>query len=436
MRMTTLTQSIQLALAPLSDVSRIWVAYSGGVDSTCLLHVIARQDWGVPVSAIHVNHQLSENASHWQTHCEAVAHNLAVPLVVEQVVVKTQQHGLEAAARQARYTAFAKHLGPGDVLMCAHHAQDQEETFWLRVLRGAGGAGLSAMAPYQVRGHYHLLRPWLAIDKADLLAYANQHSLTWVEDESNYQSAFDRNYLRLKVLPSVAQRWPNSAQKAGASAGLLAQEQCLLRQYAEEDLEKLKPSLARLGHCIESDFLKRWPKARSLHVLRHWLARHLPMAATAAQLEQIYAQLWAKEDQQPLVQIGLIHIRRYKDRLYCLPASTVEPEQEACLEVTTGAEVYAIPGGGQLRFRETGIGLKPGRYQVRFRSGPERCSPYGREHSQTLKKLLQEVALEPWLRHRVPLLFDGEKLAAVGDLWVEKSHCVQHGGYSVRWEFV
>lgn len=419
-------------LAKLDVQGRLLVAYSGGCDSTCLLHALIALKPAQPVLALHVNHGLSPQAQAWQDHCQAFAECLGVAFIAEQVRVDPRGEGLEAAARQARYGAFARHLQAGDLLLMAHHGDDQAETVLLRLFRGAGARGLAGMQATRALANARLARPWLALGRADIERYARLFDLQYVDDESNAQVHFDRNFIRHRLMPLVAERWPEAAHSITRAATLLGQQESLLEHQDAKALVELSPRVERLGESIEFGPLQAWPEAQSARLLRHWLAG-FGLNPSLAQLEQIISQLAAGDDRQPGMQLGGVEIRRFRARLYCF--SSLAAPGNTALVCDTADDASALPDGSVLMFKPTGGGLRPGRYSIRFRQGAMRGHPSTRGHSQTLKKLLQQYRLEPWLRDRIPLLYQGDELAAVGDLWIEKSHYVAEQGVTPSWRY-
>lgn len=430
-QMPNITQTLSAALAALAKPpARVVVALSGGLDSTCLLHAVCSLQGPLPIVALHVNHGLSANAGQWQQHCQALAGEWGAAFVAARVQVVDGGHGLEAAARAARYAAFARELRAGDVLLLAHHSDDQLETLLLRLMRGTGPAGLAGMPVMRELGAGLLLRPWLQVSKTELLGYAQLHGLHWVEDDSNAHTQFDRNYLRQQVVPALRARWPQASTRGTAASRHLASEQALLAAYAAEDYQQLAPQHERLGHSVLLAPLLQWQPARAGHLLRYWLQQNGCRAPSAVQLHELQWQLRAGDNQQIAVMVdGDQSVRRYQQRLYLLPALCLPTAGES---FTTGMP-WRASDGSHLRATASGAGLAPGTYQVRYRQTALRCHPVHRAHSQTLKKLLQEYALEPWLRNHVPLLYANDQLAAVGDLWVERKFWVAEGGVRLSW---
>lgn len=256
---------------------QILVAFSGGLDSTVLLHQLVQwrtENPGVTLRAIHVHHGLSANADAWVKHCENICQQWQVPLVVERVQLAQEGLGIEAQARQARYQAFARTLLPGEVLVTAQHLDDQCETFLLALKRGSGPAGLSAMAEVSEFAGTRLIRPLLARTRGELEQWARQYDLRWIEDESNQDDSYDRNFLRLRVVPLLQQRWPHFAEATARSAALCAEQESLLDELLADDL----------AHCqTQQGTLKIAPMlamsdARRAAIIRRWLAgQNAPM---------------------------------------------------------------------------------------------------------------------------------------------------------------
>jgi len=430
----------------LSSASCIWVGYSGGLDSSVLLHAVLAMQLPVTVKALHVNHQLSANAPQWQAHCERSAESWQCPIVSRIVEVREQGKGLEAAARSARYCAFDAVLAAGDILLTAHHAEDQAETLLLRLVRGAGLKGLAAIKRERwllgAANNKRLLRPLLDVSLMAFKDYAEAQGLQWIEDESNRDVRFNRNFLRHQLLPLLAQRWPNASMKIGEAASLLSDADDLLEAYLKEDLAACDPRQERLGVSLDLVRLGEFTRSKQKHILRYWLLAHAYPVPSQQQFIELEKLVNASVDSNPEVCWGSqsstlsegsgVCVRRYRKRLYLLPRITCEQPQTTNLNWDSSAsldvglfQLSAAPSASK-------IGLPMGHYQVRFRQGGERCKPEGRNHSQSLKKLLQAYGLEPWLRDSVPLIYSDEELVAVGDLWI----CAgwqQSGGLCVHW---
>jgi tRNA(Ile)-lysidine synthase len=409
-------------LAPLLDARHWYAGFSGGVDSTVLLHLLhqwRRHHPGAPpLSAIHVNHNLQAQAGEWQVHCEWVCRLLQIPIVCLAGEVRTGSRGLEAAARETRYSLFEAQLQAGDVLFLGHHADDQVETFFLRLLRGAGVQGLAAMPAGRPLGAGRLARPLLEQPRTALEAYASSWGLSCVEDPSNSDTALDRNFLRNEVLPLLAARWPGyrrtvarASEHIATAAGLLAR--------AVPVPATVYSAMGDPGLRL-ADLDAGSPEAAL--ALRHWLqAAGLPAPDQAA-LAEFQRQLASlTERSRPRLQCSAYTLQRYRDGIYLLPEAANGAGGGRLL--LAPGEVVELPGAaGRLWLAPAsgeGLRLAPGeRLEVACRLGGERCRPKGRPGSGGLKKLLQERDIPPWWRDRVPLLYLKRELLAVGDLWL------------------
>lgn len=415
-------------LRPVFHASRYIVALSGGMDSVVLLHALRQLPLSQPLMAIHINHQLSPNADSWQAHCEKLCKDWGIPLFVRKVNVVQQGAGLEEAARNARYDEFAEFLEPGDCLLSAHHLNDQAETFLLRLARGSGPRGLGAMPRTRQIGDGYIFRPFLDLPRHELAAYAAAEKLSWIEDESNQNEQFDRNFIRHTVLDPLKTRWPAILENISRSAQLSREAEELGRELAAIDLFACYARDDRWGYSISTTYLKGCSRVRQKNAIRFWIEQKGIQMPGQARLEEIVdAVLHASDDANPVVCWDHVQCRRFDNRLYLINVpSAFHPEP--VYELGTG-DILTIKGMGEVSLSsDIGMGLRlkrNDRLQVKFREGGERCKPATRAHSQTLKKLLQEYRVPPWVRDRTPLIHVNNELAAVGDFWINE-------GFSVR----
>lgn len=437
-------------------IKRWWVAYSGGLDSAVLLHGLVAANPAVPVRALHVHHGLSAFADQWQAHCEAQCAALGVELTVEKVTVTAAGRGVEDAARRARYQAFERHLLPGDGLLLAHHQDDQAETLLLRLLRGSGPRGLAGMAAQRPVGAGTLFRPLLEVPRAQLERQAQQWALSWVDDDSNQSVVFDRNYLRLQVLPAVQQRWPDFARQWQHSASLCSEAEQLQQDIAAEDWQRAGWRPERLGSSVDLAYLQGVSAFRRGNVIRYWVEHGLEHGSEEQQcelpervhLQEIEEQLIAgRQDSMAVVSWGSVQLRRFRQRLYLLSVGVVRGVRGQDRSHTDRSDREngvqwdgrqpLIWGGWRLSLEpvETGGFRRPAQgFTVRSREGGERCHPVDRPHSQTLKKLLQEADVEPWLRSQLPVLTVDGHIAVVADLWFCRGWEAAPGqGYRLCW---
>jgi tRNA(Ile)-lysidine synthase len=415
---------------PKDATGQLLVAFSGGLDSTVLVHALARA-MRVQVRAVHVNHGLHADAHFWQQHCARVAAELGIAFESRSVSIALDaEEGIEAAARRARYDAMRALLNRGETLLTAHHADDQLETVLLALLRGSGVDGLSAMRACRRFGPGWHLRPLLDFTRAELESWAQQQGLAWLDDPSNASARFDRNYLRLEVIPALRRRWPAAARSAARSASHLAEAAELLEDIAATDLAR-----ASVGACLKVSVLRELAAHRRRNVLRYWLKSSGARPPSTRKLESLeHDMLCANEDRVPCVAWDGVEVRRHRDLLYCLPPRPDE-EMEFAWDWRQAAPLAAAPGVLRAEFTH-GFGLKraalPDRLQIRLRRGGERLRLPGRTHRSALKKLLQEANVLPWWRDRLPLVYAGNTLIAVADLWIDASFAANDEEESVR----
>ena len=369
---------------------RAAVALSGGVDSVVLLHLVKERG----VRAIHVHHGLSPNADAWAQFCRKLCRQWEVPLTIRRVRVAKAGEGPEAAARAARYGVLKK--SPFDVVFLAHHLDDQAETVLMNLLRGAGVAGARGMPAEGRFGGKRLLRPLLGVSRDDILAYAAAHGLQWVEDESNADETLTRNFVRRRLAPLIATRFPRWRESLARAA----------RHFAGVELD-----------------------ARAL--LREFLAAQGLRAPSEAKLVEMLKQLTSR-GARTLVEHEGMHLRVYRGRLSVEPAA---PEAPFAPLRWQGEPRLAIPAlGGELRFRRSrgrGIDAKHQSLLVRLRAGGERLQPDPRRPRRSLKNLFQEAGVPPWQRERLPLLFSGETLVWAPGLGVDAAYQAPPRGLGV-----
>lgn len=392
------------------------VAFSGGLDSTVLLAALQRLTPRPRVRALHIDHGLHPESKAWQRHCRDVARALGVSYESRRCPVKpVDGESLEALARQVRYQALGKLLVPGETLLTAHHDDDQLETVMLRLLRGAGVKGLRGIDRVQDFGVGWLVRPLLGVTRREILSAAQAWGLEWLEDPSNRDSRFDRNYLRAELIPRIAARWPAAARTVARAAGQMAEAQGILDEAAEADAVS-DPSR------VDCDALLELSAARQRNLLRYSLDRLGLPVPHARQMETLLEALHVRRrDARTQVQWPGGEARIYRGRLYLFRPMPRGSGPSYLGSVSRDSPWSGLEGTLTL-VCGTGTGLpetwaEEG-FSVRFRTGGERFRPLGRRHSRPLKKWFQEAGVPPWLRGRIPLLYRDDELVAVGDLWV------------------
>ncbi len=389
---------------------RLIVAFSGGMDSSVLLHALARHDL-VPrrhLLAVHVDHQLQAASGYWAEHCARIAGELGVAFTARQVrVTEVARYGPEGAARRARHAALESLAVAGDLVLTAHHADDQAETFLLRALRAAGHEGLASMRALRAFGPAQLGRPLLDLARSSLLAYARRHELHWIEDPSNAQAHADRNFLRLQVMPLLEQRWPQARRSLADSARLLAASLPKLESALDQQLVIAQ---AERPDCLRLDVLATVPADQVSGLLRHWLLRLGLAPAPPRVLADLQQQIQrAAEDRGLRVRWQGGEIRRYRGLLYAMaplpdaPALALDWQMSAPLALGDGRRIRVLAPRPLQRT-----------LQLRSRVDGERLKVSANRPQRPLRLLFQEHAITPWERERMPYLYEDGVLVAVG----------------------
>ena len=427
----TLESRLDALETMLGPPSRFVIAFSGGLDSTVLLHAVVTAGRDVPLLAVHVDHQLQAASAEWADTACRTARAWGVDCRIETVVPdRAMGKGPEGAARVARYAALSALLEPGDWLLSAHHADDQVETLFLNLLRGSGPDGLAAMPASRALGAGWLVRPFLALTRETLAGYARSFELDWIDDPSNAECTFDRNFLRREVLPRLAERWPDSVQRLSRSVERQQDAKRLLGEIGRLDLAALgKPDRLDVQRLLELS------TARQRNVLRVAVQRAGLPAAPGSVLDAIVADvLPARDDAEPLVAWPGGEARRYRGTLYLL-APLMPPPREP---LEFAGEILSLPGdlGSLLLDAGDHEGLAPEvvaeGLAVRWREGGERLRAVADGPTRELKKLLQEAAIVPWMRARLPLLYAGDRLVAVADRFLA-ADVTTRPGVRIRW---
>ncbi|HAW92680.1 MULTISPECIES: tRNA lysidine(34) synthetase TilS [unclassified Arsukibacterium] len=407
--------SIPELSAKISDYGAVKVvlALSGGLDSMVLLDMLyqARKRQTFQLQAVYVNHGLSADAQRWSEHCQQACLVRKVDFFSRQITIDNTTN-IEAAAREGRYQALSAFVDSvTTILMTGHHADDQLETLLLALKRGAGAAGLSGMAEYRPFANGSLLRPLLNSSRQQILNYATTHQLQWVEDDSNQDNRFDRNYIRNVVAPLLTGRWPSFTQTTLRSMQHLAQQQQLLDFYTEQALTRCADE-----RQLKLDRLQQQIPLQQDLVIRRWLARfHLNPSSQWLQTlrEQV---IGARQDAMPQLVLGRYLVRRYLQQLYLEPNSkSVVPEsglrwtmqQNLSLPAAVGElVVYDRPLAGRLAMQRTEVTIVFGQLSLPFK-------PADQPQHKPLKQWFKLWQLPPWQRGQVPLLLQGKTLVAV-----------------------
>ncbi|MDG1250290.1 MAG: tRNA lysidine(34) synthetase TilS [Gammaproteobacteria bacterium] len=428
-----IVQDLETILS-VDQQSPLCVAFSGGLDSTVLLHALVQQVTDRPLRALHINHQLQDGADDWQAHCRRFCQDHAVSFQAIRVATEAfQDLGIEGAARAARYQAFSENLGRNEWLLTAHHADDQVETMLLALMRGSGASGLAACAPQRPLGQGQLIRPLLDISRQQLQQYAEQHQLSWIDDPSNQSLVFDRNYLRHQVVPQLAVRWPQLNTTISRSIAWQSEQSQLLADLAASDLMQLDldvvstyGSLGSPVSTLDCNQLLALSPVRQRNVLRYWISSKGFVLPSAAVLEQIRtAVLSSGSETSPRVQWGEAEIRCYRQQLY-LQTPLAEHDASQCLSWNLQQDLN-LPSLGivltSADLSQQGLKLpQVTQVQVRFRSGGESIRVSKRACSKDLKGVFQEFGLPPWLRDRIPLIFYQDELICVWNIAISDGY--------------
>lgn len=409
-----------LALAGPLRGARFCVAYSGGLDSTVLLAALAslRERSGFQLRALHVDHGLHPDSAQWARGARRQARRLGVTCELLQVRIRLDAgESVEALAREARYAALSSALTAQEQLVTAHSQDDQLETVLLALSRGGGMRGLAAMNPRSWLVHHRLLRPLLPVSRAELARFATDRKLVWIEDASNLDQRFDRNFLRLRVIPALRERWPALAATASRSVSHVAEAQQQLTRSARRAAVR-----AADGRALRVSALRALDPPARRNLLLYWIGtRGVPLPDHRRLGEIAGPLLEARHDAMPRVQWRGGELRRHGDRLFALTAAESgalpqaqdwDWQRHPWLTFADGSSLGLIDD----RHGDVDLRLLPCPLRVDFRHGGERlrCA-HGR---MPLKDLLQSHDIAPWLRNAVPLVRNGSRIIAVADLWL------------------
>lgn len=436
----------------------LFVGLSGGVDSVVLLDALYRlsqdksRDLTLNLAAIHVHHGLSKNANTWQDFCFKFCQQRNIPFQTQEVkLTRDNRQSLEAVAREARYQVFSELSDEHSVVVTAQHLNDQAETFLLRLKRGSGPMGLSAMArltelPNATKHHKQLWRPLLKVSKQDIIAYAKQHQLTWVEDESNLNNDFDRNFIRNQVLPLIETRWPEFQTCIARSAELCQQEQSILTQVAQQDLASLQ--VTSVNNSIDLVAFSQLDNARQSNVLRHWLKQLNELMPSQVVLQQITQNSQANIDQQPKIELNKGELWQYKNKLYYFTQAQIteinntphnleleasklnlgDPtlakqavDNQTVNNQTEPKTVLTLSNNQPLEINWHALGIQPHQQdKITIEFNPSlktKCRPKYRHCSKSIKQCLQELEIPTWQRPHIPYLFINNQLKAAIGFW-------------------
>ena len=406
------------------------IALSGGLDSIVLLHLfycLRDQITELQVSAHHINHGLSENAEYWGDFCQQTCKKLNIDFVCTHVNLQKQNRtSLEALAREKRYESLLQNMSVSSYLVSAHHQDDQLETVLLALKRGAGNTGLQGIRSKQALRKGELIRPLLHFSRVQLEEYARRYQLQWIEDESNQDQAFDRNFIRHTISPLLKARWPAIAKTVSRSASICQEQQILLDEIAAFDFIQCAADPV-IKSVLNINELKLLSRPRVNNVLRYWFKQNNLNYPSVKQLSALWNDVvLAAENATPQIPFQNMMIRRYRECLYLVEEqSIIAPDKPVIWQGEP--QISLCLGKIKLNFKlldknnnALSIGSKS-LVEICFRtqfSAKVACKPIGRNGSRSVKKLLHEFKVPPWQRDNIPFIFiDGELKQAVG-LWL------------------
>ena len=433
--------STSVANKPSPPVLSLVIGLSGGVDSIVLLHALSslvssatnsdvKVRFNLKLSAIHINHQLHSQANDWQSFCITFCQKLNIPIQCVSVDASPKMgEGPEAAARNARYAAFKKNIHDDDILLTGHHLDDQIETVFLKILRGTGvdgAAGIREISRFStINKSTYLVRPLLMFSRESIELYASENKLEWVNDPSNDETHYDRNYLRHDVLPVLEKRWPSYRQTVCRFSQHMRQTSDLLKQISEDDFSD---AFNVEKKCLNIENLNNLSLPRANNLIRHWVSFEGYSLPSDAQLSQINTAITSREDSSPVVSWANVELRRFKNNLYLMSSDSIKIPEDLLVNIKSWKEGQRVnvPGYGLLELRSSkGDGINKKYFssheiKIKFRQGGEKCKPVCRDKTQTLKKIFQEMNLAPWLRDTTPIVYIENEIAAV----VGEFYCV------------
>ncbi|MEO8016934.1 MAG: tRNA lysidine(34) synthetase TilS [Pseudomonadota bacterium] len=404
---------------------RIIVAFSGGVDSTVLVQLLVKQRRKLGgLRLIHVDHGLQSASGKWRRHCARIARAWRVPLTsLKAKIERARGESPEAAARDARYALLATGLQPGEVLVTAQHRDDQMETLLLQLFRGAGVSGLASMPAIAPFGRGFIARPLLNSSRREIEAYARKARLRWIEDPSNADTRYSRNFLRQRLVPVIREHWAGVDKALARTASHMAEAAALLGGRAARDLAR-----AADGDGLSVTALRVLPAARRRNAIRAFVLRAgIEMPETTRLAEMSGPLLEARADAQPEVRWANARLTRTGGRLELQKSPEAKTEfSEKSWRWQDDSRLILNTDAGVLEFVDDALGpidlaRLPATLLLRWRKGGERLRPGVRARTQTLKALLQTARIPARERASLPLLFAGDRLVMVGDRWIDAS---------------
>lgn len=418
---------------------KYWLACSGGLDSCVLLHLFflnkkrIKQDIGV----IYVNHKLQKESKSWGSFCEKLCEIYNIDfLSLEITSLCPSKKSIEEWARDERYRLIKEQLVDNDILLTAHHLDDQVETFFLQALRGSGINGLSCMPYIKPFGSSYHVRPLLNFSRKELLQYAKTYSLDWCEDSSNLDVRFNRNYIRKLILPNIESRWPSYRKTISRLIGHQQELKLLLDEVAKEDINKTCDTKS-MG--IDISLIRKLSLPRKKNLIMLWIKQQKFKLPSSTHLARIISDIIdSSADKNPYVNWNGVEIRRYKNTMYAIEPFTTNSinkiykwDLNKPLKLQSGLlEASSVKGGGLIKKSIIGSIV-----EVRYRKGGERIRPQNQNITKKVKKIFQEKNVLPWCRDKFPLIYINNKLAAIPGVCISEDFYANHNddAWHIKW---
>ena len=419
-------------------VTKFTIALSGGIDSTVLLDLLSKAKRSSDViKAIHINHNLHESSKEWVDFAKDACKKYKLPLIIESINPKQEGFGLEADAREQRYKKFKEIILDNECLLTAHHLDDQIETTLFRIFRGTGLDGLRSIRKKAKFGKGLLCRPLINIPREAIEQYAKLNDIKWIEDPSNNNIYFDRNYLRNNIVPSIKKRWPNAQKTITRLSSLAENNQKLLHELAKEDIGEIEKF-----NVLDIGILSNKSSLRINNIFRFMILKNKMGIPSLKVLENGIETLINAKSDSPIITWDGFSIRRYKNTLYFFNPDLKQDEIRPLKMKWFIDETINLGGNRgsiQARFiKGQGIALNkcPKSLEIKYRKGGEQIKPSGHKITKSLKNLFQENNVLPWVRDQIPLFYLDEELISVGDLWFNQDYKAkeQEDGFLISWD--
>ncbi len=421
------------------DSNKYWVALSGGLDSCVLLYLfyLNKKRINQKVQVVYVDHQLQKLSQDWDVFCKALCQDYGFDYQCLKITGSCpKEMSVEEWAREERYKLISDEMEQDDILFTAHHQDDQMETFFLQMLRGSGPRGLVAMPVHKVFFCGYHIRPFLDCSRNDLQLYAKKNGLKYINDPSNEDVRFNRNYLRNKLLPLIKERWPGYKEAVSRLIKHQQEVKLLLDEVADQDLVQ---ALLESSSGIDMKKIEALSISRKKNLIAYWLKQQGLNQPNAKHMEQLINDIFgAAEDKNPCVNWEGVEVRRYRNILYALkplqehnPLETYQWNLNQSLLLDDDCLSAGLIKGQGIAKKH----LDNDVVEVRFRQGGEKIRPYNQKVSKTVKQIFQEKGVLPWYRDRIPLVYVDGQLAVIPGICISELFCADkdENAWQIEW---